>query len=168
VDPASGLPTGPVHIAKGYGLQVETILRDVINLNETDLRGKNKNHLRVQLLARLHERYLFPPDYRNDHQTTNIVNTQALIKFNKDLSGFKTMVRKMIAKGKNFQEVLSRFLKVTEEDLNTLVANEELDVTKNRQVWGMGMRELDIDNHKLLRKGAQVVGGGCDIYSCPH
>jgi hypothetical protein len=75
-------------------------------MRELDLRGKNTNHLPVQLLSRLHTRYKFSDNYNNDHQTKNIVNTQVLVKFNKDLSNFKTMVRKMIFKGKSFEETL--------------------------------------------------------------
>jgi hypothetical protein len=106
VDPRSGLPIEPAKVVKGYGLQVAAILRDVVNLNEMDLQGKNKKYLRVQLLSRLHTRYKFSDNYNNDHQTKNIVNTQVLVKFNKDLSNFKTMVRKMIFKGKSFEETL--------------------------------------------------------------
>jgi hypothetical protein len=45
VDPASGIPKEPVKFAKGYGLQLAAILRDVVNVNETNLRSKG--HLRV-------------------------------------------------------------------------------------------------------------------------
>jgi hypothetical protein len=45
VDPASGIPKEPLKFAKGYGLQLAAILRDVINVNETNL--QSKDHLRV-------------------------------------------------------------------------------------------------------------------------
>jgi hypothetical protein len=45
VDPASCLPVAPKDVAKWYGNQMAAILREVVNLNETDLRGKNKAHL---------------------------------------------------------------------------------------------------------------------------
>jgi hypothetical protein len=63
VDPASGIPKEPVKFVKGYGLQLAASLRDVINVNETNL--QSKDHLRIQLISRLHARYEFPPEYRN-------------------------------------------------------------------------------------------------------
>jgi hypothetical protein len=63
VNPASGIPKELVKFAKGYGLQLAAILHDVVNVNEMNLRSKD--HLRVQLISRLHTRYEFPPEYRN-------------------------------------------------------------------------------------------------------
>jgi hypothetical protein len=37
VDPASGIPKELVKFTKGYGLQLAAILRDIININETNL-----------------------------------------------------------------------------------------------------------------------------------
>jgi hypothetical protein len=37
VDPASGILKEPVKFAKGYGLQLAAILRDVVNVNEMNL-----------------------------------------------------------------------------------------------------------------------------------
>lgn len=153
VDPASGLPVEPKDVAKGYGNQLAAILREVVNLNETNLRGKNKAHLRVQLLARLHERYKFLGDFSSTHETENIVNSQALLKFTKHLSSYKYMVRKIIAEGKCFEEVHSSFPNVTQEDFDAFVANEELQATKNCKTWGKEMRELNIGNHNLGSRG---------------
>jgi hypothetical protein len=44
VDPKSDSPIEPKDVARGYDNQLAEILREVINLNETDLQGKNKNH----------------------------------------------------------------------------------------------------------------------------
>ncbi|KAK1621179.1 hypothetical protein QYE76_026696 [Lolium multiflorum] len=129
VDPASGLPVEPKDVAKGYGNQLACILREVVNLNETDLRAESKAPLRAQLIARLHARYKFLGDYASSHQTNNIVNSQALLKFTKHLSSYKYMVRKLIAEGK------------------------ELQATKNRKLWGKEMRELNIGNHNLGSRG---------------
>ncbi|KAK1666298.1 hypothetical protein QYE76_054457 [Lolium multiflorum] len=118
VDPASGLPVLPKDVAKGYGNQLAAILREVVNLNETDLRGKNKAHLRVQLIA-----------------------------------SYKYMVRKLIAEGKGFEEVHSSFPHVTQADFDAFLANEELQATKNRKLWGKEMRELNIGNHNLGSRG---------------
>jgi hypothetical protein len=37
VDPNSGIPKEPIKFAKGHGLQLEAILRDIVNVNETNL-----------------------------------------------------------------------------------------------------------------------------------
>ncbi|KAK1605574.1 hypothetical protein QYE76_029247 [Lolium multiflorum] len=153
VDPASGLPVEPKDVAKGYGNQLACILREVINLNETDLRAENKAHLRAQLIARLHSRYKFLGDYASTHESKNIVNSQALLKFTKHLSSYKYMVRKMIADGKGFEEVHSAFPHVSQADFDAFVANEELQATKNRKLWGKEMRELNIGNHNLGSRG---------------
>ncbi|KAK1605587.1 hypothetical protein QYE76_029260 [Lolium multiflorum] len=153
VDPASGLPVEPKDVAKGYGNQLACILREVVNLNETDLRAENKAHLRAQLIARLHSRYKFLGDYASTHETKNIVNSQALLKFTKHLSSYKYMVRKLIADGKGFEEVHSAFPHVSQADFDAFVANEELQATKNRKLWGKEMRELNIGNHNLGSRG---------------
>ncbi|KAK1645358.1 hypothetical protein QYE76_063163 [Lolium multiflorum] len=153
VDPASGLPVEPKDVAKGYGNQLACILREVVNLNETDLRAENKAPLRAQLIARLHARYKFLGDYASSHQTNNIVNSQALLKFTKHLSSYKYMVRKLIAEGKGFEEVHSAFPHVSQADFDAFVANEELQATKNRKLWGKEMRELNIGNHNLGSRG---------------
>ncbi|KAK1691934.1 hypothetical protein QYE76_008631 [Lolium multiflorum] len=129
------------------------ILREVVNLNETDLRAESKAPLRAQLIARLHARYKFLGDYASSHQTNNIVNSQALLKFTKHLSSYKYMVRKLIAEGKGFEEVHSAFPHVTQADFDAFVANEELQATKNRKLWGMEMRDLNIGNHNLGSRG---------------
>jgi hypothetical protein len=63
VDPTSGIPKEALNFVKGYGLQMAAILRDVVNINETNLH--NKDHLRIQLISRLHAWYEFPLEYRN-------------------------------------------------------------------------------------------------------
>src|SRR3954465_15489484 len=54
VDPASGLPTLPIHVAKGYSISIGCILREVFNLNEEDLRSKRNEPLATLLIQRLH------------------------------------------------------------------------------------------------------------------
>src|SRR4051812_24848318 len=54
VDPASGLPTLPVHVAKGYGNSIGCILRELVNLNEEELRSKSNEPLATVLIQRLH------------------------------------------------------------------------------------------------------------------
>ena len=81
VNPKTGLPTEPKHLARGYGLQLGAILRETVSVNETKLRTNKKKHLQVQLIARLHQRYEFPPAYDNKNLKGNIVNERALSKF---------------------------------------------------------------------------------------
>ncbi|KAK1613293.1 hypothetical protein QYE76_036966 [Lolium multiflorum] len=78
---------------------------------------------------------------------------RALVKFTKHLSSYKYMVRKLIANGKGFEEVHSAFPHVTQADFDAFLANEELQATKNRKVWGKEMRELNIGNHNLGIRG---------------
>ncbi|KAK1663854.1 hypothetical protein QYE76_052013 [Lolium multiflorum] len=78
---------------------------------------------------------------------------RALLKFTKHLSSYKYMVRKLIAKGKGFEEVHSAFPHVSQADFDAFVANEELQATKNRKLWGKEMRELNIGNHNLGSRG---------------
>ncbi|KAK1603656.1 hypothetical protein QYE76_027329 [Lolium multiflorum] len=66
---------------------------------------------------------------------------------------YKYMVRKLIAEGKGFEEVHSAFPHVTQADFDAFVANEELQATKNRKLWGKEMRELNIGNHNLGSRG---------------
>jgi hypothetical protein len=112
VDPTSGIPKEPVKFTKGYGLQMAAILCDVINVNEMNLRSKG--HLRVQLISRLHTRYEFPPEYKNQDLKKNIVNRYALTRFTKHLSSYKTMLREMIANHEPFKEVHRHFPWMTE------------------------------------------------------
>src|SRR4051812_1325123 len=52
VDPANGLPTHPIHVAKGYGISIGCILRELVNLNEEDLRSKSNEPLATLLIQR--------------------------------------------------------------------------------------------------------------------
>jgi hypothetical protein len=136
VDPTSGIPKEPLNYVKGYGLQLAAILHDIVNVNETNL--QNKDHLRVQLISRLHARYEFPPEYRNQDLKKNIVNRYALTRFTKHLSSYKTMLREMIADHEPFGEVHRHFPRMTEEDFKVFLANEANDFTKAQSKWGEG------------------------------
>jgi hypothetical protein len=147
VDPASGIPKEPVKFAKGYGLQLAAILCDVVNVNETNLRSKD--HLRVQLISRLHARYEFPLEYRNQDLKKNIVNRYALTRFTEHLSSYKTMLRDMIADHEPFEEVHRHFPQMTEEDFKVFLANEDDDFTKAQSKWGKDLTEKNIGHHRL-------------------
>jgi hypothetical protein len=132
---------------KGYGFQVAAILRDVVNINETNLRSKD--HLRVQLISRLHTRYEFPPKYRNQDLKKNIVNKYALTRFTKHLSSYKTMLREMIADHEPFEEVHRHFQRMMQEDYKVFLANEDDDFTKAQSKWGKDLAEKNIGHHHL-------------------
>ena len=150
---ADGVPKEPAHLAKGYFLQLAAILRDTVSLNEASIRKKEKKHLRVQLLARLHARYQFPSEFDNEDLTGNIVNTFALTRFTKALSGFKTLVRSMLKEGADFAKINYHFPKVTRPIFDVFMENEELDYTKKQTLWGKEMRDLNIGNHRLGSRG---------------
>ena len=43
VGPKICIPTEPKHLARGYGLHLGAILRDIVNVNKTKLQRKKKN-----------------------------------------------------------------------------------------------------------------------------
>ena len=124
VNPQTGLPTHPPELARGYGLQLGAILRDVVSVNETKLRTKKKEHLRRQLIARLHSRYKFPEPYDNENLKGNIVNKLALSKFSKNPNGYKTMLRGMIGDNESWEEIQRHFPRMTLEEYNKFLENE--------------------------------------------
>ena len=153
VDPKTGIPTEPKHLAKGYGLQLGAIVRDVVSVNETCLRSKKKKHLQDQLLARLHARYEFPVGYRSLDPKENIVNRLALSRFTKNLSGYKTMLRGMIGDNESFEEIKRHFPRITPEDYKLFLQNEELEYTKSQSTWGKELAEKNIGRHRLGCRG---------------
>ncbi|KAK1609673.1 hypothetical protein QYE76_033346 [Lolium multiflorum] len=153
VDAKTGLPTEPKHLAKGYGLQLGAILRDVVDVNETKLRTKKKQHLQAQLLARLHARYEFPVEYRNEDPKDNIVNRRALSKFSKNLSGYKTMLRGMLGNNETWEEIQRHFPRMTLEQYNKFLENEELEYTKRQSTWGKELADKNIGHHNLGCRG---------------
>ena len=64
------------------------------------------------------------------------MNTHAITKFSKALSGYKTQVRGMIKDGATSAEIREHYPKITEEDLDVFLANEELEATKKSREWG--------------------------------
>ncbi|KAK1660477.1 hypothetical protein QYE76_048636 [Lolium multiflorum] len=153
VDAKTGIPTEPKHVAKGYGLQLGAILRDVVDVNETKLRTKKKQHLQAQLLARLHARYEFPVEYRNEDTKDNIVNRRALSKFSKNLSGYKTMLRGMLGDNETWEEIQRHFPRMTLEQYNKFLENEELEYTKRQSTWGKELADKNIGHHNLGCRG---------------
>ena len=63
------------------------------------------------------------------------------------------MVRERIAKGAGFTEIHGHFPKVTQEDFEAFLANEELEYTKKQCQWGKDMRDMNIGVHHLGCRG---------------
>ena len=153
VNPQTGLPTHPPELARGYGLQLGAILRDVVSVNETKLRTKKMEHRRRQLLARLHSRYQFPEPYDNEDLKGNIVNKTALAKFSKNLSGYKTMLRGFIGDNETWETIHYHFPRMTPEDYKKFLENEELEFTKRQSAWGKNLADKNIGHHGLGCRG---------------
>ena len=60
----SGKPKQPRIIAKGYGMKLGCILREMTTINTFDLRNPQNEGLRNELLKRVHKRYIFPDDVK--------------------------------------------------------------------------------------------------------
>src|SRR3954467_4099139 len=136
VDPSSGLPTLPVHVAKGYGNSIGCILRELVNLNEEDLRSKSNEPLATLLIQQLHARYKFPEPYDNLDIKKNLANTFALGKFSKALSTWKGYVRQELDAGSDFDKIKGHWPSISEEDFNVFKANHDLPATKALRKWG--------------------------------
>jgi hypothetical protein len=115
VDPKSGLPKLPEEAARGYGNTVACILRDTVTVNEQNIRQKLKKSIAVLLISKLHARYQFPSPYNGQELTGNVVNTVALGKMSKALSGWKTRLRAMITAGGGFEEVHKHYPQISED-----------------------------------------------------
>ena len=153
VNPKTGLPTEPKTLARGYGLQLGAILRETVSVNKTKLRTHKKKLLQVQLIARLHQRYEFPPAYDNKNLKGNIVNERALSKFSTNLSGYKTMLRGMIGNNESWEEIHRHFPRMTPEQYQKFLENEQLDFTKQQTAWGRSLAEKNIGHHGLGCRG---------------
>jgi hypothetical protein len=153
VDPASGEPTLPEDLASSYPGQIGAILRETANINDTNIRHKLKTALSALLIAKLHARYEFPPPYDNQNLHTNIVNTQALIKFSKALSSWKTRLRNKVDKKMPWEQIQKYFPTVSLEDFKKFLENEDDGKMKDLRAWGREMRDKNLGNHRLGSRG---------------
>src|ERR1041385_2821442 len=150
---ASGLPTQPIHVARGYGRRIGCILRELVNINEEDIREKSKEPMATLLIQRLHARYKFPEPYDNLDIKKNLVNTFALGRFSKALSSWKGYVRQELDAGYDFDKIQSHWPSILEEDFNVLKANYDLPATKALRKWGKDMHEKNVAPHNLGSRG---------------
>lgn len=77
-------------------------------------------------------RYLFPEGFTSLDPKENIVNKFALGRFTRNLSGYKTMLRGMIADDEPWEEIKRYFPRLTPKDYTRFLENEDLAYTKDQ------------------------------------
>ena len=81
------------------------------------------------------------------------MNKFALGRFTRNLSGYKTMLRGMIADDEPWEEIKRHFSRLTPEDYTRFLENEELAYTKDQSSWGKELAEKNIGRHCLCCRG---------------
>jgi len=148
---ANGEPTNPDEVAANYGGQCGCILRTTVSINDKEIR-KNVD-ICTRLLEKLHKRYNFPEDYNNLHLKTNLVNRKALGKFSRDLSSWKSRVRRLVDENKSYTEVHKKYPTITEADWETFKRDLGREEDKEQRKWGKKMQGLNIGTHRLGSRG---------------
>ena len=150
----SGEPLSPLSAHSEYGNTIGCIVREVCNLNDPTIRGKENAEKCDLLLKRLHQRFSFPRPYNNLKQTGNLVNEHALCKFSKALSGWKYMARTdFLEKGKEFAVVRATWPSVSEEDWEIFIENLKNSKSKALSKWGKDQSNRCIGRHTLGTRG---------------
>ena len=153
---SDGNPTEPIHIVKGYSLQLGCILRSTVSINTENLRHPDRGNLRNLLFTKLHERYKFPAEFENTSLKGNKVNNAALTKMSKALSTWKSNVKRMIEKGESYEKIKEKNPSITEDDYNDFKINCSSTASSQSSEWGKQMRELNIGEHTLGPGGYRV------------
>ena len=109
----SGLPVEPKALAKGYGMQLECILRETVSINTKDLRSKANEALVENLLKKVHQRYTFPEPFNKK------VDSLAITKMSTALSSWKTRVKRKIERGQSWAEISAKEKMLDEEEFET-------------------------------------------------
>ncbi|KAK1616511.1 hypothetical protein QYE76_022028 [Lolium multiflorum] len=86
---ASGHPTAPPDLVKGYAAQLGCILRSTVSINTENLRHPDRANLRTLLFKKLHERYEFPVDCSEKRLMRNKVHNAALTKMSTALASWR-------------------------------------------------------------------------------
>ena len=137
VDEVSGMPIEPERYAKGFGIQCAAIAREICSIKDGELRKKKSTEpLEKQLIQKLHSRYRFPAPYNDLDIRKNIVNTCALGKICKGLNSWKYRVRKMLDKGKSFEEIHATYPQISVADLTTFKDAMDTPGMKKKREWG--------------------------------
>jgi len=140
----SGKPKQPRIVAKGYGMQLGCILREMTTINTFDLRNPQNEGLRNELLKRVHKRYIFPDDVKE-----KVVDNFAITRMNTMLSSWRSRVKKKIEKGQSWEEIRVKEPFIEKEDFDifkaSLLSPEAAAWTK----WGKDLRAKNLGNHRL-------------------
>jgi hypothetical protein len=94
---ASGHPTAPPDLVKGYSAQLGCILRSTVSINTENLRHPDRANLRTLLFKKLHERYEFPVDCSEKRLMRNKVHNAALTKMSTALTKMSTALTSLPA-----------------------------------------------------------------------
>ena len=86
---ATGHPTAPPDLVKGYSAQLGCILRSTVSINTENLRHPDRANLRTLLFKKLHERYEFPVDCSEKRLMRNKVHSAALTKMSTALASWR-------------------------------------------------------------------------------
>ena len=84
---------------------------------------------------------------------TNLVNRKALGKFSRDLSNWKSRVRRLVDEKKSYTKVHNKFPTITEAEWETFKRDCKTEEVVKRQKWGEKMRHLNIGTHGLRSRG---------------
>ncbi|KAK1681203.1 hypothetical protein QYE76_042051 [Lolium multiflorum] len=113
---ASGHPTAPPDLVKGYSAQLGCILRSTVSINTENLRHPDRANLRTLLFKKLHERYEFPVDCSEKCLMRNKVHNAALTKMSTALASWRNRVKKMINSGASYDKIKESNPSITEQD----------------------------------------------------
>ncbi|KAK1684682.1 hypothetical protein QYE76_045530 [Lolium multiflorum] len=146
---ASGHPTAPPDLVKGYSAQLGCILRSTVSINTENLRHPDRANLRTLLFKKLHERYEFPVDCSEKHLMRNKVHNAALTKMSTALASWRNRVKKMINSGASYDKIKESNPSITEQDYADFKIKCESESTSDSSQWGKDMRKLNLGTHKL-------------------
>jgi hypothetical protein len=146
---ASGHPTAPPELVKGYSAQLGCILRSTVSINTENLRHPDRANLRSLLFTKLHERYEFPVDCSEKRLGRNKVHNAALTKMSTALASWRNRVKKMIKKGESYEKIKESNPSITEKDYADFKIKCESESTSDSSQWGKDMRSLNLGTHKL-------------------
>jgi hypothetical protein len=153
---ASGHPTAPPDLVKGYSAQLGCILRSTVSINTENLRHPDRANLRTLLFKKLHERYEFPVDCSEKRLMRNKVHNAALTKMSTALASWRTRVKKMINNGESYEKIKESNPSITEQDYADFKIKCESESTSDSSQWGKDMRKLNLGTHKLGPGGFRV------------
>ena len=137
----SGLPLEPSWVAKGYGMQLGCIVREIVPILTQDLRSKENEAIAQSLLLKLHQRYTFPEPFNKK------VDSLALTKMSTALSSWKNRLKKKIDAGESWERISSKDPSLSLEDFNAFKSYLESDDVKKWTAWGKKMRDLNLGTH---------------------